>query len=68
MKRRIPEDLQRHLGEEFPLALAVGVIAAIGFAIMTGQVLLGALAGGGGGLLVLGLIVGIYYWHRADSV
>jgi len=67
MKRRIPEDLQRHLGEEFPLALAVGVIAAIGVAIMTGQVLLAGLAGGGG-LLVLGLIAGIHYWHRADSV
>ncbi len=65
MKRGIPEELPRHLGEECPLALAVGVIAASGVAVTTGQVPLAGLAGGGG-LLVLGLIAGIHYWHRAD--
>jgi len=66
MRRPIPEELRRRLGEEFPLALAVGVVAALGVAVTTGQVLLAGLAGGGGAVLILGLIAGTYYWRRAD--
>ncbi len=60
-----PDGSERRLGEEMPLALALGVVVAIAVMLITGEALLGGLAGLVSGGLVLGLIAAIQRRQRA---
>ncbi len=59
-----PEEEEPYLGEAVALPVALGIVVAVGVAVVTGRLNVGVLVGAGLAVLLLGVIVAVRWWRR----